>query len=75
MNLTNMATAKYRRAIEFDDHTKAITGQDLYSRNLKAIPHGKADHHCATTFRIPINEVRARRKSLRYRILKAIGLL
>ena len=65
--LARLATAKYRRALDFDDHSAAAAGTDLYERPLTTMNTAKCDYHCRTVFRLPINEQRRRRKSWRFR--------
>lgn len=75
-----MTTANRLRRFKMDKYadvqdalTDAVSGQDLYERKCKCMSHGKTDHHAATVFKLPVNEVRRKRKSLRYRFFSWLG--
>lgn len=68
-----MAEADYCQALaEIDD---AIAGYDLYPRPLTDLNDNQCDYRTATAFRLPVNEVRRKRKSLRYKVVKWLRLL
>lgn len=62
-----------RMVEEFDTHTLEATGAD-YQRPTQPMTHGEADAHTASVFRLPLNEVRRKRKSLRWRLWHFVGV-
>lgn len=68
-----IAEADYcERLFEIEE---AIAGIDLYDRPLTDMNDNQCDYHTATVFRVPVNEVRRKRKSLRYKVVKWLRLL
>lgn len=53
----------------------AVAGTDLYPRPLTDLNDRRCDYHSAAVFKVPINEVRRKRKSLRYRWLCWLGVV
>lgn len=61
---------KYAEAME--NIEAAVSGADLYDRPLTDLNDAQCDYRASSAFRLPLNEVRAVRKSWRRRFLQWI---
>ena len=72
---TNLRAWRMRRDTEaLLDEYEAVAGNDLYPRRLKRMSHEQCDALAHRTMKLPLNEIRRKRKSLRMRFLRWWGL-